>query len=86
RIDRAIVQLRNAGLFDAAAGVVIGVMPGCEDPYNDLDELIVELLAPFGVPVVAGLASGHGQTNVPIRLNRAVAIDGNKGVLRLMPR
>ncbi|MEM7376503.1 MAG: LD-carboxypeptidase [Pseudomonadota bacterium] len=83
RIDRMLVHLRNAGLFDTAAGVVLGTMPGCVDPYNDLLEIVSELMTPVGLPVLAGLATGHGDRNLAVRLNRVVELDGDRATIRL---
>jgi muramoyltetrapeptide carboxypeptidase len=50
RVDRMLTQLRNAGLFDLARGVVFGAMLKCTDPYNDLKSVIREVLDGFSVP------------------------------------
>lgn len=82
RIDRMLVHLCNGGVFDNAAGVVLGTMPGCVDPYNDLLEIVSELMTPLGLPVLAGLATGHGDRNRAVRLNRFVELDGERATLR----
>lgn len=79
RLDRALVQLRNAGLFDHVSGVVFGVMPNCTDPYNRFTDIAAELLAPFGIPVAIGLASGHGAINRPLRLGQLTELNTQQG-------
>ncbi len=75
RLDRALVQLRNAGVFDKVSGVVFGEMPGCTDPYNAFVDIARELLGPFDLPVMIGLTSGHGQRNIPLRLGALATLD-----------
>jgi len=82
RLDRALVQLRNAGLFDHVSGVVFGVMPNCTDPYNRFTDIAAELLAPFGIPVAIGLASGHGAINRPLRLGQLTELNTQQGWVR----
>lgn len=82
RIDRALVHLLNAGLLDRAVGVVFGTMPGCVDPYNKLESIVMELLNPLGIPVAFGLESGHGARHFPLRLEQAVELDCASGLLK----
>jgi muramoyltetrapeptide carboxypeptidase len=64
RIDRLLQQLHSAGVLGGAAGVALGKFEGCKAPEGfTLKELILEQLAPLGVPVVAQLPIGHGAEN-----------------------
>ncbi len=71
RIDRMLTQLLQAGALDGAAGFVLGSWVGCGDPYPVLEEL----LAPLGVPVIAGLPIGHGKPQFSVLLGALGAID-----------
>jgi muramoyltetrapeptide carboxypeptidase len=42
-----------------------------------MDEVLHDLLAPLGVPVLAGLPIGHGAHNHAFRLGTAARIRGN---------
>lgn len=86
RVDRMMVQLRNAGAFQEVRGVILGIMKGCVDPYNDLREIMVDVLAREKIPVAFGLASGHGPKNIPLRLGNWGQIDGASGRFRLLPQ
>jgi muramoyltetrapeptide carboxypeptidase len=58
RIDRMLFHLREAGKFNGVRGVIFGEMKDC----GSMESLRDHLLRPFaglGVPVAAGLASGH---------------------------
>ncbi|MFI6453542.1 LD-carboxypeptidase [Streptosporangium amethystogenes] len=71
RIDRMLTQLLQAGALDGAAGFVLGSWVDCGDPYPVLEEL----LAPLGVPVIAGLPVGHGAPQFSVLLGALGAID-----------
>ncbi len=75
KIDRMLTHLRSAGLFDGVSGVVFGVMKGCTDPYNDLSEVIADVLSGLDFPVAIGLASGHGEVNTSLRLGSVAHLD-----------
>jgi muramoyltetrapeptide carboxypeptidase len=62
RLDRMLTQLRLAGVFEHAAGLVFGTMPGCEEPGGAppaARDVIADLIAGFRGPVLYGLPSGH---------------------------
>jgi muramoyltetrapeptide carboxypeptidase len=86
RIDRMLVTLRNGGCLAKLTGVLIGSLSavtfgGAEDPAR-LRSLLVERLAPLGVPVVAGLPAGHRGPNVTLPVGARVVWDGQGRVLR----
>lgn len=88
RIDRMITALAQAGRFDKLAGVLIGTMAritfgGTEDPAR-LRDLLVDRLAPLGVPVAMGLPFGHGEPNVPLPIGAMAEWDGESRTLRLL--
>ena len=61
RLDRMVTQLRQAGLLERAAAVVIGELPKCDEPSGDptARAVMAELFADFPGPVVIGFPSGH---------------------------
>jgi muramoyltetrapeptide carboxypeptidase len=71
RIDRMLTQLLQSGALDGAAGFVLGSWVDCGDPYPVLEEL----LAPLGVPVIAGLPVGHGTPQFSVPLGALGVID-----------
>jgi muramoyltetrapeptide carboxypeptidase len=79
RIDRMLMQMKLSGCFDQVQGVVFGVMRGCTDPYNDLKEVILGLFEGAQFPIGFGLRSGHGDSNLPLRLGMHAALDSSKG-------
>lgn len=61
RLDRMVTQLKQAGLLARAAAVVIGELPGCDEPSGDptARAVMADLFADFPGPVVIGFPSGH---------------------------
>ncbi|MCK2216538.1 LD-carboxypeptidase [Actinomadura sp. ATCC 31491] len=71
RIDRMLTQLLQAGAFDGVRGIVLGSWVGCGDPYP----VLRDRLAPLGVPVLGGVAAGHGSPQMSLWLGRLGVID-----------
>ena len=61
RLDRMMTQLRQAGILARAAALVIGELPGCDEPGGDPNAraVMADLLADFPGPVIIGFPSGH---------------------------
>jgi muramoyltetrapeptide carboxypeptidase len=61
RIERMLTQLRYAGVFARAAGVVFGEMRGCVEREGQpgVRDAIVDGLADFRGPILYGFPSGH---------------------------
>jgi muramoyltetrapeptide carboxypeptidase len=82
--DRGLVHLRDSGLLDGVTGVVVSDLAGRPvGPFLDasLDDVLGEVLAPVGVPVLAGLAIGHGQHHGTIPLGAMAKLDADAGRL-----
>ncbi len=88
RIDRMLVTLRDAGRLAKLHGILVGSLSaitfgGAEDPER-LRALLVERLAPLGVPAVAGVPSGHRLPNVTLPIGARVAWRGRKRALSFL--
>jgi muramoyltetrapeptide carboxypeptidase len=61
RLDRMVTQLRQTGLLGRANSVVIGELPGCDEPSGSPAgrAVMADLFAEFPGPVVIGFPSGH---------------------------
>jgi len=67
RVDRMLTQLIQAGKFENAAGIALGVFKMCEPnktnpAFSDsftLMEVLIDRLRNLGVPVIYGLSFGH---------------------------
>ncbi|MDQ7976242.1 LD-carboxypeptidase [Paraburkholderia sp. SARCC-3016] len=67
RLDRSITLLKESGTFDGARAFVFGEFVRCPLPEGadyTLHDIFVDLLAPYGVPIFAGMPIGHAAQNV----------------------
>jgi len=81
RVDRMLTQLRHAGWFDRACAVALGAFTG-GPPGPDgttTEDVLRERLAELGVPVVAGVPSGHVDDNLELPFGGVVAVDADAG-------
>ncbi len=92
RIDQMLTQLLAAGHLDRVAGIVVGELVSCQpgvrgDAYPHsltIDEVVAELLVPLGVPILDGLAIGHGRSIATLPLGVQAELDADAGVLRIL--
>lgn len=87
RLDRLLHQLRAAGKLDALAGIGVGDVSTCVDarfPDPAALDVIQEVAAPLGVPLVTDLAFGHVKANQPWPLGARATIDGDAGEIRIL--
>lgn len=78
RIDRMLTQMLQAGKFDNAAGIALGVFKLCEPSKINpsfsnsfsLMEVLKDRLGNLGIPVVYGLSFGHvvDKFTLPVRV------------------
>jgi muramoyltetrapeptide carboxypeptidase len=86
-VDGFLDQLRNAGKLDGVAGVVVGELEKCD--WGDLpqasswarsrsiEDVLEEKLQPLGVPVLYGLALGHGKHLAALPLGVQYTLDAD---------
>ncbi|MGC2745003.1 MAG: LD-carboxypeptidase [Candidatus Angelobacter sp.] len=90
RIDRMLTQLRLTGKLDKVRGFVFGEMLDCAPPKGEtytLQQVIMRALAPYNVPVVYGLKSGHvtsGNITLPIGVQAELEMEGANVSLRIL--
>jgi muramoyltetrapeptide carboxypeptidase len=77
RVDRMLTQLLRAGWFDGVAGVALGSWLGCPGA----EDVVAERLGPLGVPILAGLAFGHGARQRTIPLGVPAVLDADASTL-----
>ena len=87
RLDGKLTQLRNAGMFEKCAGVVLGGFTDCEDEPGDdnlhLDDLIRDIIVPAGKPVLANMSIGHMATKITVPLGARCALDADARTLTI---
>lgn len=90
RIDRMLMQLQLAGKLDSVRGFVFGEMLDCAPPKGEtytLQQVIMRVLAPYNVPIVYGLKSGHvtsGNITLPIGVQAEMKAGGTTAILRIL--
>jgi muramoyltetrapeptide carboxypeptidase len=89
RVDRMLSTLRNAGVFERLAGVVLGGFTNCtsgEGGYATLtlDEVFDDYFKGLNVPVFSGAAFGHIRRKYTLPIGVPVEIDADAGTLRLL--
>ena len=80
RVDRMLTQLLQGGWFHDVAGIALGSWDGCAD---DVEETLAERLVPLGVPILAGLAIGHGRPQLTVPLGVDATVDAGPDRLQL---
>ncbi|HKV54204.1 MAG TPA: LD-carboxypeptidase [Candidatus Binataceae bacterium] len=79
RIDRMLVQMRQAGVFERVAGVVFGALrpPGGDERERTLiAECVAEQTAGLRCPVLFGIEAGHGSENLTLPFGIRARLDG----------
>ncbi|NIH80376.1 S66 peptidase family protein [Amycolatopsis viridis] len=74
RLDRMLTQLLRSGWFAGVAGIVLGTWTRCGEPA-DVHALMLERLAPLGVPVLAGVPFGHVEGSLTVPLGVDAVLD-----------
>ncbi|MDZ7373254.1 MAG: LD-carboxypeptidase [candidate division KSB1 bacterium] len=89
RVDRCLAHLRQAGVLEAVAGVVLGQFIDCvplskETPSFTVDEVLEDYFRKLDVPVLAAFPYGHGEVKVTLPLGIEAELDADRGELRLL--
>ncbi len=88
RVDRMLRQLRASGALQGVTGVVFGDMKGCAPGFHEdyrLEEVLLEALEGFDVPVALGLSSGHTahpNVTLPLGVRARLECRGEEALLR----
>jgi len=91
RIDRMLTQLRLAGKFDQAAGIVFGECVDCGPkdykPFVaagfSLGEVLDAILSDLKIPVLFGLTFGHTADQLTLPIGVSAAVDADAGTLEI---
>lgn len=90
RIDRMLMQLHLAGKLRGVRGFVFGEMLDCVPPAGEtytLPQVIMRVLAPYSVPIVYGLKSGHvsgGNITLPLGVQAELTAGPQGVVLKIL--
>ncbi len=87
RIDRMLTQLLSTASFRKASGVIFGVCAGCDkkegsDSFS-LKEVIMDRIAPLGIPAVYGMSFGHIPESFTFPIGIEAVLDTERFTLQL---
>jgi muramoyltetrapeptide carboxypeptidase len=91
-VDTLLNHLIRAGKLDNAAGVVFGTdvnlknltIPDAPESTLSVEEMLDELLAPLGIPVIANVPVGHGKHMATMPLGARVRLDATAKTLDVL--
>lgn len=86
KIDRLLMQFKQAGIFDKIGGVVLGDFYKClaKDPLDGtVEEVLHEHFDALHKPVVSGLKYSHNQNAVILPIGVMADLDADKGILKI---
>ncbi len=88
RVDRMLTQLIEGPTFSKAKGIMFGVCKGCdrekEDTNFTLKEVILDRIAPLGIPAVYGMSFGHVPNNFTLPVGIQAAFNADEMELELL--
>ena len=82
--DGYVTHLRNVGLFDGAAGIVIGdIKTKWSGGIAELsaEDIVEDVLAPLGLPLIFGLPIGHNKHHATVPFGALATLDADAGTL-----
>jgi len=81
RVDRMLTQLRHASVFERVVAVALGAFtngpPGPDG--TKVEDVLRERLYELGLPVVAGVPSGHVDDNLELPFGSEIWLDADAG-------
>jgi muramoyltetrapeptide carboxypeptidase len=81
RIDRMLVQLRQAGVFERVAGIIFGALQPVTDEvqeHSQIAEFVAEQTAGLKCPVLFGIEAGHACENLALPFGVRVMLDSSQ--------
>lgn len=88
RIDRMLTQLRLAGKFQNAAGIILGAFTNCvaKNPEKSLtlEEVIADTLFSSKKPIMKNIIAGHCLPSLTLPLGKIVKMNSENGTLEIL--
>ncbi|HRN25061.1 MAG: LD-carboxypeptidase [Ignavibacteriaceae bacterium] len=94
RIDRMLTQMMQAGKFEKASGVMLGLFRKCEVKQNsdltaksfNLMEVLKDRFGKLKIPVVYGMSFGHVKDKFTIPFGALAELDAGKQTFTLLEK
>lgn len=76
-IDRLFNELQFSGALSRCRAVVLGEFTdsGSEFENRSVEQMLLEYLSGYGIPVLCGFPSGHDTVNLPLVMGSTVTVD-----------
>ncbi len=76
-LDRHIYQLRNAGKFDRAAGILLGQFTRCDqdEPDYSIVNVLLEATEGMNIPIMYNIQSGHDFPMINLPMGAVCTMD-----------
>lgn len=88
RVDRMLVQLRNAGILNQLSGFVFGQCSRCSSeksvPSFTLMQVLQQHIRPLNIPAWYGSMIGHIRDKFTLPIGINVEIDANTGIIKML--
>ena len=88
RIDRMLLQLKNAGKLDDCAGIILGAWTNCtaDTPALSLtlDEVFNELIVLAGKPVIRDVVCGHCLPTMSLPMGSMLKMDADAAKIKIL--
>lgn len=80
KVERILYQLRLAGILGNLKGLIIGQFTewSPDANYNNMNDMIADMIAPYSYPVVFDAPIGHVKHNIPIIENAQIDLSVTK--------
>lgn len=79
-LDRLLTQLLRSGWLEGVAGIALGSWENC-GPYERVRPVLMDRLAPLGVPIVEEFGFGHGRSSLALPLGVPAVLDADARTL-----
>ena len=69
-------MLQKSGVMDRVKGVILGEFTDCGSEFDyTIEEMVVNFLKQFDVPVIVNFPAGHGDLNLPLIMGATTMLD-----------
>ena len=87
RVDGMLWHLVASGALAGCRGIALGYFTDCTAKGESLtlEEVFCDLLAPLGIPVLAGLTCGHSEPTLSLPLGARAELDAGAQTLTILP-
>lgn len=86
RLDRMLVQLKQATQLKSAAAIVFGQFTDCDGPQDSqtVEDVLMDLVKDIPCPVVTGYSIGHVSNQCVLPVGQKAVLDADRGSITLL--